>query len=155
MTTLINNLLKSQQIVSRRCLHVTRVVANTNTEESPLLASVNSPFIFTEFDVNYHRQALGHPPHPILNNDMFSPPQPHPLFGLLPAEFSVMANMKRMVSGLNLDLSTLRLQEHFVRFKQTLPGSGTLICRTRLRDIADTFDKQQSNIVVEGRISLS
>ena len=27
--------------------------------EEPLFASVTSPFIFSEFDVNYHRQAVG------------------------------------------------------------------------------------------------
>ena len=121
-------------------------------EARPLFATVNSPFVFTEFDVNYHRQAVGLPAKPVLNNDIFSASTPHHLFGLIPAEFSVVSNMKRLANGLKLDLSTLKLQEHFVRFKKPLPGTGTLICRTRLRDVTDTLDTHRSNVVVEGKI---
>ena len=38
-------------------------------------------------------------------------------FSLIPAEFSIITNMKRLAHSLNLNLSTLRLKEHFVRFK--------------------------------------
>ena len=85
---------------------------------------------------------------------MFQLPGPHPLFGLIPAEFSAVANIRRLASGLELDLSTLRLQEHFVRMKEELPGSGTLVCRTRLRDVADTFQNNRSNLVIEGEFKL-
>ena len=84
--------------------------------------------------------------------DVFQLPGPHPLFGLIPAEFSAVANLRRLAAGLDMDLSTLRLQEHFVRLKETLPGSGTLVCRTRLRDVADTFYTNRSNLVIEGII---
>ena len=40
-------------------------------------------------------------------------------FSLIPAEFSVITNMKRLAQGLKLDLSTLSLKEHFVRFKES------------------------------------
>lgn len=117
-------------------------------EENQLFASVNSPFIYSEFDVNHHRQAIGRHPNPIFKSE-FPSPSPHPLFGLIPAQHSVISNMKRLADELHLDLSTLKLTEHFVRFKTNLPGSGTLICRTRLRDVADSFEMSRSNIIIE------
>lgn len=145
-----------QVLSSAKCQHrsfqTTARILATEMAENPLFVTVNSPFIYTEFDVNYHRQAVGLNPKPVLGpfeSDIFTPTQPHTLFGLIPAEFSVISNMKRLAQGLKLDLSTLRLNEHFVRFKEPLPGCGTLICRTRLRDVHETFTENQTNILVE------
>ena len=49
-------------------LHTTVVIRNTDLVENQLFASVNSPFVYTEFDVNYHRQAVGHPAQPVLGS---------------------------------------------------------------------------------------
>ena len=135
-----------------RCLHTSARLSHADYEENELFATVTSPFVYSEFDVNHHRQAVGHPPRPVLghNDTHFTPSSPHHLFGLIPAEYSVVANFKRLSHALDLDLSTLRLKEHFVRFVKSLPGCGTLVCRTRLRDVADTFEQNRSRIVVEG-----
>ena len=62
--------------------------------------------------------------------------------------------MKRLTAGLGLDLSSLRLREQFSRLVSPLPGCGTLICRTRLRDLADTSDsgntEHNAALVIEG-----
>ena len=133
-------------------LHTSARLASTDYETNQLFATVTSPFVYSEFDVNHHRQAVGQPPQPVLgpHDTPFSPASPHHLFGLIPAEYSVVSNFKRLSNSLDIDLSSLRLKEHFVRFVKTLPGSGTLVCRTRLRDVADTFEIDRSKIVVEG-----
>ena len=118
-------------------------------EEKPLFASVTSPFIYSDFDVKYHRRALGCILDTSLKNEE-STHLPHPLFGLIPAQHSILANIKRLANELHIDLSTLKLKEHFIRFKDSLPGSGTVICRTRLRDVTGSFCTKYTNIIIEG-----
>jgi len=117
-------------------------------EEKPLFASVTSPFIYSDFDVKYHRRALGCIPDTTFKNEESSL-TPHPLFGLIPAQHSILANIKRLAKELHIDLSTLKLKEHFIRFKASLPGSGTVICRTRLRDVTGSFCTKNTNIIIE------
>ena len=48
-----------------KSFHTSAVLRNTDLVENQLFASVNSPFVYSEFDVNYHRQAVGHPALPV------------------------------------------------------------------------------------------
>ena len=114
---------------------------------------MTNPFLYTEFDVVYHNQALGYKALPVLGSNMFSLPSPHPLFSLIPAEYSATIHLKRFTEDLGIDLSSVRLKEHFVKFNEELPGSGTLIARTTLREMSDSYqhiDKDKSLLVVEG-----
>ena len=119
----------------------------------PSLNSVTNPFLYTEFDVGHHNQALGRPPVPILGSNVFSLPSPNPLFSLIPAEYSATMNLKKFSDDLNIDLSTVKLREHFVQFHEALPGSGTLICNTSLRELATSYqhvERGRALLVVEG-----
>ena len=119
------------------------------------LASVTNPFLYTEFDVLYHNQALGYKAQPVLGSNMFSPPSPHPLFSLIPAEYSATIHLKKFTEDLGIELSSVRLKEHFVKFHDVLPGSGTLISRTSLREMSDSYqhiDKDKALLVVEGKL---
>ena len=121
--------------------------------EDSVLESVTNPFLYSEFDVSYHSQALGQP-RAVVGSDVFSLPAPSPLFSLIPAEYSATVNLKKFTEDLGLDLSSVRLKEHFVQFKDVLPGSGTLICRTTLRELADTYqhiEKDRALLIVEGK----
>jgi len=140
--------LRSISSCNIRQLQTSTTLKAFDLEENELFASVNSPFIYCESDVNHHRQAIGQNPNPISKSEFPAPP-PHALFGLMPAQHGVISSMRRLAKELDLDLSTLKLTEHFARFKKNLPGSGTLISRTRLRDVADSFDNSQSNIIIE------
>ena len=90
-------------------------------DDSPV-PSVTNPFLFTEFDVGYHNQALGSPPKPMIGTNVFALPAPHPLFSLIPAEYSATMNLKRFSEELDIDLSTVKLKEHFVHFQNDSPG---------------------------------
>ena len=114
---------------------------------------MTNPFLYTEFDVVYHNQALGYKAQPVVGTNIFSLPSPHPLFSLIPAEYSATIHLKRFTEDLGIELSSVRLREHFVRFNNVLPGSGTLICRTTLREMEDSYqhiDKDKALLVVEG-----
>ena len=117
-----------------------------------MLESVTNPFLYSEFDVSYHSQALGQP-RAVVGSDVFSLPAPSPLFSLIPAEYSATMNLKKISDDLNIDLSTIKLREHFVQFHEALPGSGTLICNTSLRELATSYqhvERGRALLVVEG-----
>ena len=124
--------------------------------EDSVLESVTNPFLYSEFDVSYHSQALGQP-RAVVGSDVFSLPAPSPLFSLIPAEYSATMNLKKFSEELDIDLSTVKLREHFVNFHDVLPGSGTLICRTTLREVATSYQHIEAGkalMVVEGEIRI-
>ena len=71
---------------------------------------------------------------------------------------SATIHLKRFTEDLGIELSSVRLREHFVRFNKVLPGSGTLLCRTTLREMEDSYqhiDKDKALLVVEGESQIS
>merc|ERR1711953_946711 len=137
---------------NNRIVHTSPALRSLGLVEDSLLASVTNPFLYTEFDVVYHNQALGYKAQPVLGSNMFCPPSPHPLFSLIPAEYSATIHLKKFTEDLGIELSSVRLKEHFVKFHDVLPGSGTLICRTTLREMSESYqyiDKDKTPLVVE------
>ena len=117
----------------------------TDQLESQLFASVSSPWLYSEFDVLDHMAGLGRPARVALGSAEFPAGPPHPLFGLVAAEHAAVAGLARLARDTQLDLSAARLTEHFVRLQRPLPGSGTLLQRTRLAHLAGP------DIVLEGK----
>merc|ERR1719232_1350967 len=121
--------------------------------EQFLFAS-KTKFVYNEFDVNYHRQATGQKPCPVIKTEFAGPP-PSPLFGLIPAQFGIIACVRKMEKYLGVNISTFKLSEHFVKFGKQLPGcaypSSPLACSGMMIDVTDTRDKSRANVIINGK----